>query len=85
MRAEAEAARAEAGRTKAAEVRFERLLAWAREEERRRLLAEETLERVSAARDAAGERGKALEMEVSQGGVWPYGGVALFLAYASWM
>lgn len=62
--AESDAALAEAGRAKAAEERFARLLAWAREEERRRLLAEESLKRASDAGHAAEERRKELEEEV---------------------
>ncbi|CAM9099300.1 unnamed protein product [Ectocarpus sp. 4 AP-2014] len=63
VRAESEAAKAEIGRTKVAEARFARLLAWAREEEEDRLRAEEALGRACESGRALEARGKALEEE----------------------
>lgn len=67
VRAESDAADAEAGRTKAAEARFARLLAWAREEEKRRLQAEEKLRRACEVGQALEARGRALKEEVRRG------------------
>ncbi|CAM9252741.1 unnamed protein product [Pylaiella littoralis] len=66
VRAESDAADAEAGRTKAAEARFARLLAWAREEEKRRLQAEEKLRRACEVGQALEARGRALKEEARQ-------------------
>lgn len=66
VRAESDAAKAEAGRANAAEERFARLLVWAREEEERRLQAEEKLRRACEVGKALDERRKALKEEVSE-------------------
>ncbi|CAB1105148.1 unnamed protein product [Ectocarpus sp. CCAP 1310/34] len=66
VRAESEAAKAEVGRTKVAEARFARLLAWAREEEADRLRAEEALGKACESRQVLEARGKALEEEAHE-------------------
>ncbi|CAM9891084.1 unnamed protein product, partial [Ectocarpus sp. 8 AP-2014] len=66
VRAESEAAKAEVGRTKAAEARFARLLEWAREEEEHRLQAEEALGRACESGRALEARGKVLEEEAHE-------------------
>ncbi|CAN0521418.1 unnamed protein product [Ectocarpus sp. 12 AP-2014] len=66
VRAESEAAKAEVGRTKVAEARFARLLAWAREEEEDRRRAEEALGRACESGRALEARGKALEEEAHE-------------------
>lgn len=68
VRAESDAADAGTGRAKAAEARFARLLVWAREEEERRLQAEERLRRACEAGQALEARGTALKEEVRPGG-----------------
>lgn len=65
VRAKSDAADAEAGRAKAAEARFARLLVWAREEEDRRLQTEEKLRRACEVVQLLEARGKALKEEVS--------------------
>ncbi|CBJ49174.1 hypothetical protein Esi_0207_0040 [Ectocarpus siliculosus] len=66
VRAESEAAKAEVGRTKAAEARFARLLEWAREEEKHRVQAEEVLGRACESGRALEARGKVLEKEAHE-------------------
>lgn len=68
FREESDTAKAEAGRAKAAEERFARLLVWAREEEERRLQTEEKLRRVCEVGKALDDRRKALKEEVRRGG-----------------
>eukprot|EP00903_Cladosiphon_okamuranus_P009414 g8978.t1 len=66
VRRESDAAEAAEGRTKAAEARFARLVVWAREEEQRRLQAEEGLRKACEAGRALEARSKALEEEVCE-------------------
>lgn len=67
VRAESDAAGAGAGRAKTAEARFARLVVWAREEEGRRLQAEERLRKACEAGQVLEARNTALEEEVSRG------------------
>lgn len=67
IRAESDATEAAEGRTKAAEARFARLVAWAREEEGGRLQAEERFRKACEAGQALEARTKALEEEVGRG------------------
>ncbi|CAM9383187.1 unnamed protein product [Scytosiphon promiscuus] len=66
VRSESDSALAEARRAKAAELRFARLLAWARVEEKRKSQAEEMLQRAREAGSAAEARGKILEEEARE-------------------
>lgn len=64
--AESDASAAAEGRAKVAEARFARLVVWAREEEGRRVQAEERLRKACEAGQALEARSKALEEEVSR-------------------